>query len=367
MDFFLGEEKMAKEKEIDMSRKQQQVYEKSLSSIIKKVEESKHKAITTVNKLLIELYWYIGESITELQEKSKWGDGVVEKLSQDLRMQYPNQSGFSVRNLWNMKRFYRTYRRCEKLQALPAEISWTNNVVILDKTKTIEEKEFYLKMCLKERWSSRELLRQIDSAYYERFMLSQKPEKLMEIEQSKLPVIAQDIHKHLRDEYVLEFLDLSETFSEKELRKAILDNLRDFFLEFGKNLSFVGEEYPLVIDNEEFRVDLLFFHRELKCLIPIELKIGEFKPEYIGKMQFYLAALDELIKLPKENPSVGLILCRSKKQGIVRFALSKAYKPIKISSFTTKLPDKKLIQRRLEMIKIPEKFLIQKDNGKKES
>ena len=186
-------------------------------------------------------------------------------------------------------------------------------------------------MAVKEHWSKRELRRQIDSAYYERFMLSRKPGKLMKMEQSKLPVTAQDIHKHLRDEYVLEFLDLSETFSEKELRKTILDNLRGFFLEFGKNLSFVGEEYPLIIDNEEFRVDLLFFHRELKCLIPIELKIGEFKPEYVGKMQFYLAALDELVKLPKENPSIGLILCRSKKQGIVRFALSKAYKPIKIS------------------------------------
>ena len=342
---------------LDVVKKQTKDYEKSLFSIIKKVEENKHKAITTVNKLLIGLYWFIGETIVQLQEKSKWGDGVVEKLSQDLKMKYPEQSGFSFRNLWNMKRFHETYRKYEKLQALPAEISWTNNVIILDKTSTIEEKEFYIKMCLKERWSSRELLRQIDSSYFERFVLSQKPNKLIKTEQNKLAILPNDIHRHIKDEYVLEFLDLSETFSEKELRKAILDNLRDFFLEFGKNLSFVGEEYPLVVDNEQFKIDLLFFQRELKCLIPVELKIGEFKPEYVGKMQFYLAALDEQVKLSHESPSVGLILCRSKKESVVRLTLSKTPWPVKISVYRTKLPDKKLIQHKLEKIKLPEKLL----------
>ena len=211
-------------------------------------------------------------------------------------------------------------------------------------------------MCLKEHWSKRELQRQIDSAYFERFVLSKRPNQLMKIETEKLAIPLDDIHRHLKDEYILEFLDLSKTFSEKELRRAILDNLRDFFLEFGKNLTLVGEEYPLVVANEEFRVDLLFFHRELKCLVPIELKIGEFKPEYVGKMQFYLASLDEQIKLPHENPSVGLILCRSKKEAVVRLTLSKTHKPIKISVYQTKLPDKKLIQERLEKIKLPEKI-----------
>lgn len=344
-------------RKIDVVQKQTQDYEKSLSFIIKRIEESKHKAITTVNKLLIELYWFIGETIVNLQEKSKWGDGVVEKLSQDLRMKYSDMSGFSIQNLWYMKKFYLNYRDKPILQTLSGELSWSNNILIIDKTKTIEEKEFYLKMCLKERWSYREFRRQIDSAYFERFVLSQKPDKLMKIEEDKLAIPSDDIHRHLKDEYVLEFLDLSKTFSEKELRKTILDNLRDFFLEFGKNLSFVGEEYPLVVDNEEFRIDLLFFHRELKCLIPVELKIGEFKPEYVGKMQFYLAALDKQIKLSYENPSIGLILCRSKKESIVRLTLSNTHKPMKISVYQTKLPDKKLIQQRLERIKIPEKLL----------
>ncbi|MEK9149082.1 MAG: PDDEXK nuclease domain-containing protein [Candidatus Desantisbacteria bacterium] len=348
-------------KKPEIEKEQIQNYEKSLSSVIKKVEESKHKAITTVNKLLIELYWFIGETIITLQEKSKWGDGVVEKLSQDLRMRYPEMNGFSSRNLWDCKRFYLTYRDYSKLRTLFAEISWSHNLLLLNKTKTIEEKEFYLKMSIKERWSFREIQRQIDSAYFERFMLSQNTDKLMKIEQDKLAIPLDDIHRHLKDEYILEFLDLSETFVEKELRKAILNNLRDFFLEFGKNLSFVGEEYPLVVDGEEFRIDLLFFHRELKCLIPIELKIGEFKPEYVGKMQFYLAALDEQIKLVDENPSIGLILCRSQKDSVVRLTLSNANKPMKISVYQTKLPDKKLIQQQLERIKLPEKLLITED------
>jgi len=352
-----NEKSMKRRGVVVVAKKQTMDYEKSLSFIVKKFEENRHKSLTAVNKLLIELYQFIGETIVNLQEKSNWGGAVVEKLSRDLRMKYPEQSGFSVRNLWNMKRFHETYRKYEKLQALPAEISWTNNVLILDKTKTMEEKEFYLKMSIKERWSSRELLRQIDSAYFERFILSQKPDKLMKIEQDKLAIPLKDIHRHLKDEYVLEFLDLSKTFSEKELRKAILDNLRDFFLEFGKNLSFVGEEYPLSVDNEEFRIDLLFFHRELKCLVPVELKIGDFKPEYVGKMQFYLAALDEQVKLSHENQSVGLILCRSTKESVVRLTLSKAPGPVKISVYQTKLPDKKLIQHKLDKIKLPEKLL----------
>ena len=187
----------------DIIKKQSQDYTKSLSSIIKRIEESKHQALTTVNKLLIELYRFIGEHIAGLQEKGRWGDGVVEKLSQNLRIKYPDMNGFSIQNLWYMKKLYLTYRDKPILQTLSGELNWSNNVLILDKTKTIEEKEFYLKMCLKERWSVRELHRQIDSAYYERFMLSQNTNKLMKIEQDKLTIPIDDIHRHLKDEYVL--------------------------------------------------------------------------------------------------------------------------------------------------------------------
>jgi predicted nuclease of restriction endonuclease-like (RecB) superfamily len=330
-------------------------YDASLSSIVKRVEESKRKAITSVNRLLIDLYWFIGETVVNLQEKGKWGDGVVEKLSQDLRMKYPEQSGFSMQNLWRMKEFYGMYRNDRKLSPLARELSWTHNVLILHGTRTIQEKEFYIKMCIKEHWSKRELQRQIDSSYFERFVLSSKPNELAKSKRQSVSVPLEDINRHLKDEYVLEFLGLSETFLEKELRKAILANMRDFFLEFGKNLCFVGEEHPIVVDGEEFRIDLLFFHRELKCLFAVELKIGDFRPEYVGKMQFYLAALDEAIRMPHENPSIGMILCRSKKDGIVRLTMAKAEMPIKISIYETKLPDRNLIKERLESIRIPDK------------
>lgn len=348
---------------MDIIKKQTEDYEKSFSLIIKKFEENKHQAITAVNKLLVDIYWFIGKTVVGLQEKGNWGDSVVEKLSQDLRIKYPDQTGFSIRNLWNMKKFYEAYDHIIKLQPLVAEISWTNNIIILDQTNNIEEKEFYLKMCIKERWSKRELQRQIDSAYFERFMLSQKPAELEKIEQKKLKISINDINHHLKDEYILEFLDLAKVFSEKELRQAILDNFRDFFLEFGKNLSFVGEEYPLVVGGETFKVDLLFFHRELQCLVCIELKIGKFKPEYVGKMQFYLATLDEQIRLSHEKPSIGLVLCRSKKESVVRLTLSKSQEPIKVAVYQNKLPTKELIQQKLEKMDFPKQlFEMNNDN-----
>ena len=191
---------MKKRGVVVVAKKRTMDYEKSLSFIVKKFEENRHKSLTAVNKLLIELYQFIGETIVNLQEKSKWGGAVVEKLSRDLRMKYPEQSGFSVQNLWYMKKFYSIYRDKPILQTLSGEISWTNNVIILDKTKTMEEKEFYLKMSIKERWSFRELRRQIDSAYFERFILSQKPDKLMKIEQDKLAIPLEDIHRHLKED-----------------------------------------------------------------------------------------------------------------------------------------------------------------------
>jgi predicted nuclease of restriction endonuclease-like (RecB) superfamily len=195
-------------------------YQKSLSSIIKKVEKSKHKAITTVNKFLIELYWFIGQCIVNLQEKSKWGDSVIEKLSQDLKMRFPEMSGFSVQNLWYMRKMYLSFQLSPILQTMSGELSWSNNVIILDKTKSIEEKEFYLRMAIQERWSSRELQRQIDSAYFERDMLSQKPSPIIRTKQQKLMTRANDVHKHLKDEYILEFLDLSKTFFRKRAAKS---------------------------------------------------------------------------------------------------------------------------------------------------
>jgi len=324
-------------------------YSRILDKVIKYIEQSKLRAFSEVNKALLQAYWDIGK---ELSENASYGKSVVERLSRDLRMRYPGVRGYSERNLWNMKRFYETY---QKLQPVVAEllfkVSWTNHVLILDKTSSEEEKQFYLKMCIKERWSKRELDRQLDSSLFERYMLVDRPERVTALiprHESK------DLVRHFKDEYVLEFLNLRKEYSEQELEEAILNNLKDFFLEFGKSFTFVGSEYVLDIGGRENRIDLMFFHRELRCLVAVELKIGEFKAAYVGQMQKYLAALDEKVRLPDEKESVGLILCKSKNHEEVFFALAKTLSPVKVAIYKTKLPDKKLILKRLEQFRIKE-------------
>ena len=335
-----------------------QNYSKILTSIIDYIEQSKLRAFAEVNKALLSAYWGIGK---ELSENSEYGKSVVEQLSRDLRLKYHGVKGYSAANLWNMKRFYETYH--EKLQPLAGEsqklqtvsgellfsISWSNHIAILDSTQSIEEKEFYIKMCIKERWSHRELRRQLDSSLFERYMIADKPEKVTAL---ILKHETKDLAKHFKDEYVLEFLNLRREYSEQELEHAILDNLRDFFLEFGKSFTFAGSQYALNIGGRENKIDLLFYHRELNCLVAVELKIGEFKASYVGQMQKYLAALDAKIKLADEKESIGLILCKSKNHEEVRFALAKTLSPVKVATYRTKLPDKELIIKRLEQFNI---------------
>ncbi len=279
---------------------------------------------------------------------SKWGERVVEKLAKDLQREFPDMRGFSRENLWRMKKLYETYKDYPKLSPLVTELPWSHNLLILFQTQTIEEKEFYLKVCLKERWSRRELERQIASSLYERFMLSKRTDSLVPHSKEK------NLLMHFKDEYVFDFLGLKEDFNEQDLRRAIVWNLKQFFLEFGRYFTFVGDEYKLNVGNEDYRVDLLFYHRLLRCLVAVELKVGKFKPEYVGKMQFYLSALDEKMKLKEENPSVGLILCKSKDEEVVRIAISKAVSPLKVATYRTKIIDRKLLKRKLHSLPLPE-------------
>lgn len=322
-------------------------HEEFLGKIIAHIEQSKVKAFTEINKVLLKAYWNIGK---ELSESAAYGSSVVEQLSEDLRLKYPDTKGYSIRNLWNMKKFYETY---QKLQPPVAElvfsVSWTNHVLILNKTSSSEEKQFYLQACLKERWGKRELERQLNSSLFERYMLADKPEKVTAL----IPKHhSEDLTKHFKDEYVLEFLGLRKEYSEQELEEAILDNLKNFFLEFGKSFTFLGSQYILDIGGRENKIDLLFFHRELKCLVAVDLKIGEFEAAYVGQMQKYLAALDEKVRLPHEKESIGLILCKSKSHEEVKFALAKTMSPVKVATYKTKLPDKELIIKRLEQFRI---------------
>ncbi|MBM4086028.1 MAG: DUF1016 domain-containing protein [Planctomycetes bacterium] len=327
-------------------------YQQTLKTISARIEQSRHETLRTVNRTLVDLYWFIGRIVTERQERSGWGDAVVERLARDLRARFPDMRGLSVQNVWRMRQFHLAYRDDQNLSALLREVSWTNHLLILGHAESGTEREFYLRMNIREGWSSRQLERQLHSGLYERFALAAPTGKTGKV-LAALPEAKTSLDAHFKDEYALEFLGLSEAHSERELRKAILANLRDFFLEFGRHFAFIGEEYPIVIGGEEYHVDLLFYHRLLQCLVAVDLKAGKFLPEYVGKMQFYLAALDEKVKLEHERPSAGLILCKSKNQEVVRLALARSLAPTRVAAYRTQLPDERLIKQRLRALPLP--------------
>ncbi len=322
--------------------KNQQTVEKQFAEIRELIVKAKEKVFHYVNTELIDLYWNIGKYISLKTQSSEWGTGVVESLSDYLKITEPELKGFSSQNLWRMKQFYETYFRNDKLSALLRELSWTNNLLIISKTNNDAEREFYITLSIKERLSSRELERQINSALFERIIISH--EKLSPVMRELYPASNQIF----RDNYVLDFLSLPKLHSEKELRKAIIANLKDFILEFGKDFSFVGEEYRVQVGQKDFFVDLLFFQRDLQCLVAIDLKITDFKPEYLGKMEFYLETLDRDVKKKHEKPSIGIILCKNKDTKVVEYALSRSISPTLVSKYVTKIFDKKLLERKLD-------------------
>jgi predicted nuclease of restriction endonuclease-like (RecB) superfamily len=315
----------------------------AFEQVIAIIERARENTFRAVNRELITMYWEIGRYISEKSKSDGWGKSVVSDFSQFVQSHYEGIKGFSPQNIWRMKQFYETYAENEKLSPLVREISWTNNLLIMMAAKSDEEREFYLLLSSKNNYSKRELERQIDSGLYERTMISDAKNQLFISRNSGLAA--------LRDNYVLEFLDVPEKHKEKELRKAIIANLRDFILEFGKDFTLVGDEYRVQVGNTDFNIDLLFYNRELACLVAIELKIGRFKPEHLGQLEFYLEALDRDIRKPDENPSVGLILCAGKDDEIVEYALSRSMSPALIADYQTHLPQKSLLTNKLRELR----------------
>jgi Uncharacterized conserved protein len=303
------------------------------------VEDARNQAFKAVNTELIKMYWNVGAYLSELCAEAKFGDKVIDEVASYLESAAPEVKGFNRRGLYRMKQFYETYRDDKFVSALLTQISWTNNLMILSRAKSKEERHFYLTLCAKERYSSRELERQIDSAYFERYMLS--------TQKTTPEAVPQKVRKNIMDSYTLEFLKLPATFSEKSFRKAIVENLRQFILEFGKDFSFIGDEYRVQVGGHDYYIDLLFYNRVLSCLVAVELKIGEFKPEHVGQINFYLEALDRDVKKENENPSVGLILCASKDDAVVEYALSRSLSPTLVSDYRLFLPDKEILQKKL--------------------
>lgn len=318
--------------------------ENNFEEIFKLIQESRYNALKAVNKELINLYWNVGAYITKKVDSDEWGKQTIQRLSDYIQQKQPEVKGFSASNLWRMKQFYETYKDNSKLAPLVREINWTSNLLILAKTKTDDEKEFYLKLAIKEKYSKRELERQLDSCYYERFINSkgQLSPSLLEIHPQA--------EKIFKDNYMFDFLRLPDSHTEDDLQKAIVKNLKTFILECGKDFSFIGEEYRIHVGNHDYYIDLLFYHRELSCLVAFELKIDEFKPEYIGKLNFYLEALDRDIKKSHEKPSIGILLCKTKDEIVVEYALSRSISPALIAEYQTKLIDKQVLYDKVQKI-----------------
>ncbi len=305
-------------------------------SLIKKARNNAYKAVNTE---LINLYWEIGKYITIRTKEEGWGKSTVQELANFIQSQEPNSSGFSDKNIWRMKQFYETYCDFPILSPLVRELSWTHNLIIFSRTKSIEESEFYLRLSLKENYTKRELERQISASYFERTMLSQNT-KLSTLSR----VLPEGFENVFKEKYVLEFLNLPEVHSENDLQKGLVAQMKSFLLELGKDFLFMGEEYRLQVGNKDFFIDLLFYHRGLQCLIAFELKTTDFSPEHLGQLNFYLEALDRDVKKEYENPSIGILLCKDKDQEIVEYALSRQLSPTLISQYENILPNKKLLQ-----------------------
>jgi len=315
--------------------------EAGFAEVVGLIAAARQRAFQTVNTTLIDLYWQVGEYISRKIEAAEWGDSVVPRLAQYIAQTQPGQRGFTRPNLFRMKQFYEVYRDSANVSPLVRHLPWTHNLIILSQSKRPEEREFYLRMAVKERWTKRELERQFNLALFEHTVLS--PVKVS-------PAVA-EIHPEaasiFKDAYSVEFLGLPQEHTENDLHRGLLNRMKDFMLELGRDFCFVGSEYPLQVGTRDFALDLLFFHRGLNCLVAMELKVTRFEPEYLGKLSFYLEALDRDVRKAHEQPSIGVLLCASKEDKVVEYALNRTLSPALIAEYQTMLPDKKLLQGKL--------------------
>jgi predicted nuclease of restriction endonuclease-like (RecB) superfamily len=316
-------------------------HSQDFAEVLGHIQQTRQRIFAQANTALIDLYWRIGQTLSHKLAQAGWGKGVVAELARYIALADPSLKGFSDKNLWRMKQFFEVYRGDKELSALARVLPWTHNTTIFSRCKSPEERRFYLTLCQQEKYTSRELERQIDAASFERAALS--PPKLS----AALRVLHPGIGDAFKDRYVLEFLGLPEPHTENDLKRALVQRMKAFVLELGKDFLFVAEEFRLQVGTQDFFVDLLFFHRGLSALVAFELKVGQFKPEHMGQLNFYLEALDRDVKKPQENPSIGVLLCRDKDDEVVEYALSRNLSPALVAQYQLQLPDKKLIAARM--------------------
>lgn len=303
-------------------------YAAFLTAVKDRVRTAQYAALKSVNTELVGLYWDIGRMIVERQSGGTWGKAVVQKLAEDLQSEFPGVSGFSASNLWRMKGLVDAYQDHEKLAPLVREIAWSHNLVILEQCNDPLEREFYLRMTRKFGWSKSVLIHQIENQSYEKSLLGQT-----NFDRALTPKLRAQAKLAVKDEYTFDFLELGDKHDERELERALIAKIEDFLRAMGGMFAFMGSQFRLEVEGNEYFIDLLLFHRRLRCLVAIELKIGTFKPEFVGKMQFYLTALDRQVRQRDENPSIGIILCKDKKRTVVEYALHDARKPIGVATY----------------------------------
>lgn len=360
----------------------------SFSVLLEAIRQARYDALKTVNIGLVNLYWQVGAFVSKQLIESQWGDKTVQQFADFLQKQDPALKGFDRKSIYRMIQFYESYRsaaivasvepqlksdenqlpeivtssrrQLEKevknefvtslrrqifgqdiRQTMLAKISWTHNRTIFSRCKTNEEKEFYIRLCIKENYSAKELDRQISAGLFERVMIGNQ----------QLSTVLKEIHPNIinsfKDSYVFEFLNLPDPHNENDLQKGLIRQMKKFILELGKDFLFIGEEYKVQVGSRDFYIDLLFYHRGLQCLVAFELKKEKFEPEHLGKVNFYLEALDRDVKKENENPSIGVLLCKDKDSEVVEYALGRSLSPTMVSEYRTQLPDKKLLQQKL--------------------
>jgi predicted nuclease of restriction endonuclease-like (RecB) superfamily len=318
-----------------------EVMDTSFAEIAQMIESSRHRTYQAVNVALMDLYWQVGEYISRKLESAEWGGKVVEELARFLARTQPGLKGFTRPNLFRMKQFFEAYRDLPIVSALLRQLPWTHHLIILGQSKLPEEREFYIRMAIREKWSSRQLQRQFNTALFARTVLSP----------IKVPAVLAQTHPEalniFRDSYILEFLNLPHDHSEADLHQGLIRQLKEFIIEMGRDFCFVGSEYPVQVGSQDFAIDLLFFHRGLNCLVAIELKPRRFKPEDLGKLNFYLEALDRDVRKEHERPSIGLLLCATKDTEVVEYCLSRSLSPAMIAEYETMLPDKEMLKAKL--------------------
>jgi predicted nuclease of restriction endonuclease-like (RecB) superfamily len=335
-------EKASSQSALPVKRKSALPAQNDFDEIVSLIKEARRRAYQAVNTELVGLYWQVGRYISRKLQNAEWGEGVVDQLALYLAQTLPGLRGFTRRNLFRMRQFYEAYAGNKKVTPLVTQLPWTHNLIILTQSKRPDEREFYMRMAIAERWGKRELEKQFNRALFERAVLH--PPKVSPAVRQIHGQMADQIFK---DSYFFEFLDLPAGHTEDDLHHGLLNKLREFLLELGRDFCFVGSEYPVQVGGRDFALDLLFFHRELNCLVAVELKVGRFEPEYLGKLEFYLEALDRDHRKPHENPAIGLLLCASKDREVVEYALSRSLSPALIAEYQTKLPDKKLLAAKL--------------------